>query len=71
MAEKKSLLNTPLGLSMIVGPRDPYTGGHLWCVAQFSKLLAQHAGLSRRDIALCEIGGFLRVLDKPDRLSDS
>ncbi len=80
MAEKESLLNTLLGLSMIVEARDPYTGGHLWRVSQFSKLLAQEAGLSRRDIALCEVGGFLHdlgkvgvpdaILNKPDRLTD-
>ncbi len=81
MAEKESLLNTLLGLSMIVEARDPYTGGHLWRVSQLSKLLAQQAGLSRRDVALCEIGGFLHdlgkvgvpdaILNKPDRLTDT
>ncbi|MFA5371740.1 MAG: HD-GYP domain-containing protein [Sideroxydans sp.] len=80
MSEKESLLNTLLGLSMIVEARDPYTGGHLWRVSQFSKLIAQQAGLSQRDIALCEIGGFLHdlgkvgvsdaILNKPDRLTD-
>ncbi|OIQ98141.1 cyclic di-GMP phosphodiesterase response regulator RpfG [mine drainage metagenome] len=81
MAEKESLLNTLLGLSMIVEARDPYTGGHLWRVSQFSRLIAEEAGLSRRDIALCEIGGFLHdlgkvgvpdaILHKPDRLTDA
>jgi HD-GYP domain-containing protein (c-di-GMP phosphodiesterase class II) len=81
MAEKESLLNALLGLSMIVEARDPYTGGHLWRVSQFSKLLAQQAGLSYRDVALCEIGGFLHdlgkvgvpdaILNKPDRLTDA
>jgi len=78
-AEKISLLNTLLGLSMIVEARDPYTGGHLWRVSQFSRLLAEKAGWSRRNVALCEIGGFLHdlgkvgvpdaILNKPDRLS--
>lgn len=81
MSEKSSLLNTLLGLSMIVEARDPYTGGHLWRVSQFSKLIALQAGLSRRDVALCEIGGFLHdlgkvgvpdaILNKPDRLTDA
>lgn len=81
MSEKASLLNTLLGLSMIVEARDPYTGGHLWRVGQFSRLLALQAGLSHRDVALCEIGGFLHdlgkigvpdaILNKPDRLSDA
>jgi len=80
MTEKESLLNTLLSLSMIVEARDPYTGGHLWRVSQFSKLLAQEAGLSKRNVALCEVGGFLHdigkigvsdaILNKPDRLTD-
>jgi len=80
MPEKESLLNSLLGLSMIVEARDPYTGGHLWRVSQFSKLLAQQAGLSQRDVALSEVGGFLHdlgkvgvpdaILNKPDRLTD-
>lgn len=81
MAERESLLNTLLGLSMIVEARDPYTGGHLWRVSQFSRLIAEEVGLPRREIALCEIGGFLHdlgkvgvpdaILNKPDRLSEA
>jgi HD-GYP domain-containing protein (c-di-GMP phosphodiesterase class II) len=80
MTEQASLLGTLLGLSMIVEARDPYTGGHLWRVSQFSKLLAQQAGLPNHDSVLCEIGGFLHdlgkvavpdvVLNKPDHLTD-
>lgn len=80
MTEKESLLHALLGLAMVVEARDPYTGGHLWRVSQFTKLLAQQSGLSGRDVALCEIGGFLHdlgkvgvsdvVLNKPDRLLD-
>lgn len=81
MTNSESLLNTLLGLSMIVEARDPYTGGHLWRVSQFSKLLGLQAGLSQREVALCEIGGFLHdlgkvgvpdgILNKPDRLTDA
>lgn len=81
MTEQGSLFGTLLGLAMIVEARDPYTGGHLWRVGQFSKLLALQAGLSTRDVALCEIGGFLHdlgkvgvsdaILNKPDRLTDA
>ena len=80
MSEKSSLLHSLLGLSMMVEARDPYTGGHLWRVSQFSKLIAQQAGLSQRDIALCEVGGFLHdlgkigvpdaILNKPEKLTD-
>ncbi|MBI2384654.1 MAG: HD-GYP domain-containing protein [Elusimicrobia bacterium] len=81
MAEKESLLHALLGSAMIVEARDPYTGGHLWRVSQLSKLLARQSGLSPRDVALCEIGGFLHdlgkvgvpdsVLNKRDRLADA
>ena len=81
MSGKAPLLNALLGLSMIVEARDPYTGGHLWRVSQFSRILAQQAGFSHRDVVLCEIGGFLHdlgkvgvpdaILNKPDRLSDA
>lgn len=81
MAEQESLLHALLGLAMVVEARDPYTGGHLWRVSQLSKLLARQSGLPRRDVALCEIGGFLHdlgkvgvpdaVLNKPDRLIDA
>jgi hypothetical protein len=81
MTEKELLLDSLLGLAMVVEARDPYTGGHLWRVGQFSKLLAQQAGLSQRHIALCEIGGFLHdlgkvgvsdaILNKPDRLNEA
>jgi hypothetical protein len=74
------MLSTLLGLAMIVEARDPYTGGHLWRVSQFSRLLATEAGLPARDVALCQIGGFLHdlgkigvpdnILHKPARLSD-
>lgn len=80
MEQKESLLNTLLGLAMIVEARDPYTGGHLWRVSQFSRLLATEVGLPARDVALCQIGGFLHdigklsvpdnILNKPGRLSD-
>lgn len=81
MAEKESLLNTLLGLAMIVEARDPYTGGHLWRVSQFSRLIAEQTGLSRPEVALCEIGGFLHdlgkvgvpdaILNKPERLTEA
>lgn len=81
MPEKEMLLHTLLGLAMIVEARDPYTGGHLWRVSQFSKLLALQAGFSGREVALCEIGGFLHdlgkvgvpdaILGKPDRLTSA
>ncbi len=63
-AGDQALLSTLLRLAMIVEARDPYTGGHLWRVSQFSRLLAQEVGLSSREVALAEIGGFLHDLGK-------
>ena len=36
------LLKTLYTMAMMVEARDAYTGGHLWRVAQFSRLLAGH-----------------------------
>jgi len=67
-------------MASLVEARDPYTGGHLWRVSQFSKTLAAAAGLPLRDIARITVGGFLHdlgkiaipdaVLRKTDRLTD-
>lgn len=67
-------------MASLVEARDPYTGGHLWRVAQFSQLLAFRAGLPSRDVARIALGGFLHdlgkigvpdaILNKPDRLTD-
>ncbi|CAK0743121.1 hypothetical protein CCP4SC76_1270006 [Gammaproteobacteria bacterium] len=80
MPLQSELLKSLFSLSMIVEARDPYTGGHLWRVSQFSRLLAQAAGLSPRTAALAELGGFLHdlgkvgvpdaILNKPGRLDD-
>ena len=64
----------------MVEARDPYTGGHLWRVSQFSMLLAKTIGCSRFQIAKIGLGGFLHdlgkigipdfILNKPDKLTD-
>ena len=53
-----------MNLTMLVEARDPYTAGHMWRVSRFSRLLAEHGGLSPRDQALCELGGFVHDLGK-------
>jgi len=78
-------LAEPLLLSLyvmasVVEARDPYTGGHLWRVSQFSRLLAEDLGLARSEIARITLGGFLHdlgkvgvpdaILNKPDKLTD-
>lgn len=48
----------------VVEARDTYTGGHLWRVAQFSRLLGEKAGLSAADIFVVTIGGYLHDIGK-------
>ena len=67
-------------MAWIVEARDPYTGGHLWRVSQYSRLLAQDLGLEPEETARIELGGFLHdlgkvgipdaVLNKPGPLDD-
>ena len=74
------LLRTLYTMAMMVEARDAYTGGHLWRVAQFSRLLAQACGLSDREVERVALGGFLHdlgkvgvpdaVLNKPGKLTD-
>lgn len=65
---KRSLL-TPFieslyRLAWIVEARDPYTGGHLWRVSQYSRIVAQDMLLNDEDVARIELGGFLHDLGK-------
>ncbi|CAB1368800.1 HD domain-containing phosphohydrolase [Denitratisoma oestradiolicum] len=76
----QDLLKSLYIMASLVEARDPYTGGHLWRVSQYSRLLAEDAGLSSQDIARITLGGFLHdlgkigvpdaILNKPDRLTD-
>jgi len=80
MNHLEQLLKTLYIMASFVEARDPYTGGHLWRVSQFSRLLAEDAGLPTRDVARITLGGFLHdlgkigvpdaILNKPDRLTD-
>lgn len=75
----KGLLNSILGIAALVEARDPYTGGHLWRVSQFSRMLGQKAGLSPGEVFQVSLGGYLHdlgkvgvpddILKKPDRLT--
>lgn len=76
----EDLLTSLLVMAWMVEARDPYTGGHLWRVSRFSRLLATEAGLAQADVDRIAIGGFLhdlgkisvpdQILGKPDRLTD-
>ncbi|MDX8398572.1 MAG: HD-GYP domain-containing protein [Mariprofundaceae bacterium] len=60
----KALLQSLFIMSSMVEARDSYTGGHLWRVSQFSRLLAEAAGLDSQDTARISAGGFLHDLGK-------
>ncbi|MEO9655810.1 HD-GYP domain-containing protein [Marinomonas sp.] len=74
------LLKSLLSMAWFVEARDPYTGGHLWRVSQFSYLLAKKSGLSEAMAAQISLGGFLHdlgkigisdsILRKTERLTD-
>ncbi|MBT3338867.1 MAG: HD-GYP domain-containing protein [Anaerolineae bacterium] len=60
-----------LVLADVVEARDPYTGGHIWRVSQFSKLLAIKIGLPEKEAVQVSLGGYLHDLGKigiPDNI---
>ncbi len=79
MNHVEQLLKTLFVMASMVEARDPYTGGHLWRVSQYSRLLAEDGGLSPTDVARIALGGFLHdlgkiavpdaILNKPDKLT--
>ncbi|WP_231383653.1 HD-GYP domain-containing protein [Methylobacter luteus] len=60
----QELLHTLYSMAFLVEVRDPYTGGHLWRVSQFSTRLALACGLSKRQAVIAGLGGFLHDLGK-------
>jgi hypothetical protein len=79
-ATTRHLLASLLTMAWFVEARDPYTGGHLWRVSRYSRLLAEHAEFSDADAARVGLGGFLHdlgkigvpdaILRKPERLTE-
>lgn len=76
----KDLIKSLLIMADIVEARDPYTGGHLWRVSQFAKLLSIKVGLSEMKAIQISLGGYLHdlgkigipdsILRKPDKLTE-
>lgn len=67
----EDLLHTLYSMAFLVEARDPYTGGHLWRVSQYSTRLALACGFSKQDAVIAGLGGFLHDLGKvgvPDRI---
>jgi len=79
MSELEHFLNSLFIMGSIVEARDPYTGGHLWRVSQYSLLLAKHGQLPPNQVARIALGGFLHdfgkitvpdaILNKPGQLT--
>jgi len=66
----KPLLKSLLIIGDVIEARDTYTGGHVWRVSQYAKLLGKQIGLSQDDITRVSIGGYLHDLGKVG-ISDS
>ncbi|WP_412033519.1 HD-GYP domain-containing protein [Pseudomonas aeruginosa] len=60
----EALFSSLLTMAWFVEARDPYTGGHLWRVSRYARLLAEEAGLPAADVARVSLGGFLHDLGK-------
>jgi HD-GYP domain-containing protein (c-di-GMP phosphodiesterase class II) len=76
----RDLLKSLLIMADIIETRDPYTGGHVWRVSQFTKLLAIKVGLPESEAILISIAAYLHdmgkvaipdgILCKPTALTD-
>lgn len=76
----RHLLASLLTMAWFVEARDPYTGGHLWRVSRYARLLSEQAKFSEAEAARVGLGGFLHdlgkigipdaILRKSDRLTD-
>ena len=67
----KPLLKSLLIMAYIIEARDPYTGGHVWRVFQFAKLLGTKVGLPEDEIIKISIAAYLHDLGKvgiPDEI---
>ena len=60
MNQTEALLRSLFVMASMVEVRDPYTGGHLWRVSRFCRMLAEAGGLPSEDVARIALGGFLR-----------
>ena len=61
---EKNLLKSLLIMASVVEAKDAYTGGHLWRVSQFAKLIGDRLGFSKEELFSVSVGGFLHDLGK-------
>jgi HD-GYP domain-containing protein (c-di-GMP phosphodiesterase class II) len=66
----RPLLKSLLIMGDVIEARDTYTGGHVWRVSQYAKLLGKQIGLSEDETTRAAIGGYLHDLGKVG-ISDS
>lgn len=64
MNHVEHLLKSLFVMASMVEARDPYTGGHLWRVSQYSRILSESGGLPASNVARIALGGFLHDLGK-------
>ncbi|MGQ9834268.1 MAG: HD-GYP domain-containing protein [Candidatus Villigracilaceae bacterium] len=60
----KDLLKSLLIMADIIEARDPYTGGHVWRVSQYAKLLAIKIWLPEDEVIKISIAAYLHDLGK-------
>jgi hypothetical protein len=60
----KQLLESVLVMGHLIEARDPYTGGHVWRVSEFSRMTAQRLGLSADETFVVGLGGILHDVGK-------
>lgn len=75
-----ALIASLLNMAWFVEARDPYTGGHLWRVSRYARMVSEQAGLGAHEAARIGLGGFLHdlgkiavpdsILRKPGKLTD-
>ncbi|NRB38828.1 MAG: HD domain-containing protein [Pseudomonadales bacterium] len=58
------LMSSLLVMAGVVEARDAYTGGHLWRVASYSRLMGEKLGLPERQVARLKLAGFLHDIGK-------
>jgi hypothetical protein len=80
-AASEDLLASLIILAWTVEARDPYTGGHLWRVSRYARLLAEAAGESVEESARVSLAALVHdvgkvgipdaILNKPGRFDDA
>ncbi len=80
IAIDQALLKSLVTLGSIIEARDKYTGGHVWRVGQYARLLGGSMHLKDDALFLLELGGVIHdigkigtpdaILNKPDKLTD-